>query len=90
MADDATTRVWLVERSYDDRDLVTLVYATPDGERVFRQERAAATLHRQGDVTAARDVEASRLTPVDDADRRERYATEAARMAERRDPDEAV
>ncbi|MDZ7745336.1 MAG: hypothetical protein U5K28_01965 [Halobacteriales archaeon] len=29
---------WLVERSYGSRNLITLVYATPDGERQNRKE----------------------------------------------------
>lgn len=81
------TRAWLVERGYDDRGLITLVYATPDGERSLRREVSSALLDG---VTAAIDVDPDRLEPVDDADTRERYAHEAARMRERHDPDEAV
>lgn len=81
-------RCWLVDRSYDDKGLLTLAYATPDGERVYRRELAAAAASRI-DVTAARDVEPDRLEPVEDEDR-ERYAAEAERMAERHEPDDAV
>ena len=37
--------VWLVERTYsdDEQNLVVLTYATPDGERYFRKERALTT-----------------------------------------------
>lgn len=82
-----TVRVWLVERDYDDRGLLGLVYATPDGERVLRQERSAALVD---EVTAAVDVEPDRLRPVDDEATHERYADEASRMADRHDPDEAI
>jgi hypothetical protein len=78
-----STRVWLVERSVDDRGLLTLVYATPDGERALRLERSPHTL---GEVTAAMDVDPDRLGPVE-AERRERYSREAARVADRNDPD---
>ena len=90
--DDATetVRAWLVERSYDDRNLITLVYATPDGERALRRERSATVMQQQGTrVTAAVDVAADALTPVDEAER-ERYADEAARMRARHDPDVEV
>ena len=86
----ATVRVWLVERSYDDRNLITLVYATPDGERALRRERSATVMQQQGSrVTAAVDVDADRLSAVDDEER-ERYATEAARTREQYAPDDEV
>jgi hypothetical protein len=90
--DDATetVRVWLVERSYDDRNLITLVYATPDGARALRRERSATVMQQQGSrVTAAVDVAPDALVPVDEAER-ERYADEAARMRARHDPDDEV
>lgn len=82
-------RAWLVEREYSDKGLVTLVYATPDGDRHLRMQRSATMLRRES-VTAAVDVEADRLVPVDDPDDRERYAAEAARMEARHDPDDPV
>ena len=60
-------RCWLVERSYDDRGLVTVVYATPDGERHLRKELSSRMLSRNP-VTAATDADADRLEPVDDPD----------------------
>jgi hypothetical protein len=90
--DDAseTVRAWLVERSYDDRNLITLVYATLDGERALRRERSATVMQQQGSrVTAAVDVAPDSLTPVAEAER-ERYADEAARMRARHDPDDEV
>jgi hypothetical protein len=87
---DRTERLWLVERTYDDKGLIALTYATTDGERVRRIERAPVAVERSGGVTAAVDADGASLTAVGDDDRRERYATEAARMAERHDPDETV
>ncbi|MFB6160179.1 MAG: hypothetical protein ABEJ61_03275 [Haloferacaceae archaeon] len=89
-ADDGGVRCWLVERTYTDKGLVSLVYATADGERVLRRERSPEILQRTGGVTAATTVDPDGLEPVADADDRERYATEAARMADRHDPDETV
>ncbi|WP_435177234.1 hypothetical protein [Halorussus sp. AFM4] len=82
-------RVWLVERGYNNRDLIILKYATPDGDRVFRRELAAQAVDADS-VTAARDVSPDDLEAVDETDRRQRYATEAARMAEEHDPDDTV
>ncbi|MFB6123243.1 MAG: hypothetical protein ABEJ78_07270 [Haloferacaceae archaeon] len=86
-----TERLWLVERDYNDKGLIELVYATTDGDRVRRRARAPAALQRRGAaVTAAIDVDADTLEPVDDPDLRDRYASEATRMAEGHDPDDAV
>lgn len=86
---DGPVRCWLVERSYDDRGLVRLVYATPDGERAYRREISSSLLSDVA-VTAAREVEADRLEPVADAATRERYAAEAARVRENHEPDEEI
>lgn len=88
-ADEATTRVWTVERTYArDEHNVVVTYATLDGERYLRQNRTDRAL--VDPTTAAIDVAPDRLEPVADADRRERYAAETRRMADRHDPDEAV
>ena len=86
--DDSDMRLWLVERTYTDKGLVTLVYATTDGERRLRKQRSMNML-QQVDVTAAIDVDPAELERVDD-ELRERYADEATQMAEDHDPDEAV
>ncbi len=88
MAD--TRRCWLVERSFDDRNLVTIVYATPDGRRLQRRERSSVALRTGSPVTAATEVDVDDLEPVDDPDRRERYATEAERMRTAHAPDDPV
>ncbi|MFB6204920.1 MAG: hypothetical protein ABEJ05_00100 [Haloglomus sp.] len=81
-------RTWLVERSYDSRDLITLVYATPDGERALMRELSSSMLDRTP-ITAARDVDPGDLAPVDESDR-ERYRAEAERVRENNDPDEEI
>jgi len=84
-----TVRCWLVERDYFDEDLITLVYATPDGQRHVTQQLSSALLAKKP-PTAAKDVDQDRLEPVSDSDDRQRYATEAERMAARHDPDDRV
>ncbi|WP_135853027.1 hypothetical protein [Halorussus salinus] len=86
------TRVWLVERTYsdDEQNLVILVYATPDGDRYFRKERALTSFTDERDTTAALSVPADNLGTVDDPDDREQYAAEAARMADLHDPDDVI
>ena len=87
---DETVRCWLVERSsFGDERMVTLVYAPPEGDRHLTQQLSPNLLRRKR-VTAALDVEAERLEPVTDAETRERYGTEAARMAETHDPDDEI
>jgi hypothetical protein len=53
----------LVERtnSDDEQNIVILVYATPDGSRYLRKERALRSFDDARDTTAALDVEASVL-----------------------------
>ncbi|MFC7156576.1 hypothetical protein ACFQPA_14090 [Halomarina halobia] len=89
-ADGGTVRLWLVERTYDDRNLITLVYATPDGERYRKRERSANLLGGSGGVTAAIEADPDDLAAVEDDETRERYAREAARMADRHAPDDTI
>lgn len=84
-----TVRCWLVERSYDDKGMVDLVYATPDGERRYHRQLAADRL-LQASVTAARDVEVDDLASVEEPDTRERYRTEVERVSDNHDPDEEM
>lgn len=84
-----TVQCWLVARDYFDEDLITLVYATPDGQRHVTQQLSSALLAKKP-PTAAKDVETDRLEPVSDPEERERYAAEAERMATRHDPDDRV
>ena len=86
------TRVWLVERTYsdDEQNLIILVYATEDGGRYMRKERALTSFEDARDTKAALDVEAGRLAEVRDDETRERYAAEAKRMAKKHDVDDVV
>lgn len=81
--------LWLVERTYTDRDLVVLVYATPEGDRRQRKELSSTMLGRTT-VTAATEADPGDLDPVDDAETRERYAEEVARVREDHDPDDPI
>ena len=84
-------RCWLVERTYTDRGLVDTTYATPDGSRVHRKQVSTTVMRQRGaGTTAAVDVEPSALEPVDDAERRERYAAEAERVRADHAPDDEV
>lgn len=84
-----TERVWLVERSIDDRDLVTLVYASADGAR--RWTRQVSTVHLDdAGVTAAKSVDPSTLEPVEDPAVREQYAVEVDRIRAANDPDDRL
>ncbi|ESP89539.1 hypothetical protein [Candidatus Halobonum tyrrellensis] len=82
-------RLWLVEREYDTRQTVTLVYATPDGERRYRRQASVELLSRNP-ATAAVERDGDDAEAVTDAETRERYAAEASRMADRHGPDDEV
>ena len=77
-----------MERSYNDRNLVTLVYATPDGKRAVRKE-VPMTAISQGTVTvtAAKTVDEANLESVETV---ERYRREVARVRESHDPDDEI
>ncbi len=87
-----TVRVWLVERTYsdDEQNIIILVYATPDGSRYLRKERALTSFDAGPDVTAAVDVRPINLGEVPDQEEREQYANAARDMKERHDPDDIV
>jgi hypothetical protein len=89
---DESVRVWLVERTYsdDEQNLIVLTYATPDGRRYFRKERALTSFADDRPTTAAVDAEPQNLGSVDDPDLREQYAAEAGRMREAHDPGDAI
>ncbi|NKE34629.1 hypothetical protein GWG54_02120 [Natronococcus sp. JC468] len=94
MRDDSDdgVRVWLVERTYsdDEQNLIILTYATPDGQRYFRKERALTSFTDVRDTTAAVDADPDNLGSVDDADLQEQYAAEARRMRNAHDPDDVI
>ncbi|OIB57363.1 hypothetical protein [Natrialba sp. SSL1] len=80
-------RVWLVEHGYNNRDLILLKHATPDGSQIFRKEVASQALDT---VSAAKEASDANLETVEDPAVQERYADEAARMAEKHDSDDPV
>ena len=88
----ASERVWLVERTYsdDEQNLIILTYATPDGKRDYRKERALTSFSDDRPTSAALDVSPDDLGTVDDPETIEWYADEATRMAEKHDPDDAI
>lgn len=89
---DEGIQVWLVERTYsdDEQNLIILIYATPDGSRYFRKERALTSFTDSRETTAAVEAAPNNLGTVDDPDLREQYATEAQRMKAKHDPDDEI
>ena len=65
-----TIRIWLVERTYsdDEQNLIILTYATGDGARYFRKERALTSFTDVRETTAAVDADPDNLGTVDDPD----------------------
>jgi hypothetical protein len=90
--EDEPVRVWLVERTFsdDEQNVIILIYATPDGERYFRKERALTSANDDRETTAAVDVSPHNLGRTGDAETRERYMAEARRMAKNYHPDDSV
>ncbi|MFC3478938.1 hypothetical protein [Halobacterium litoreum] len=87
-----TVRVWLVERTYsdDEQNLIILVYATPDGERYLRKERALTSFSDDRPTTAAIDADPQNLGQVSDPAERERYAEAASEMASDHAPTDTI
>lgn len=86
------TRVWLVERTYgdDELNLIILVYATPDGDRYVRKERALTSFADDRPTRASLTASSDELGEVTDESDRSRYAEEASRMAAEHDPDDTI
>ena len=84
--------VWLVERTYsdDEQNLIILEYATKDGERYMRKERALTSFDDVRETTAAIEADDEDLAPVQNDETRKRYAAEAQRMAEKHEPEDVV
>lgn len=75
--------VWLVERTYsdDEQNVLILKYATADGSRVFRMERALTSLSdAEASISRHQDVSPDDLMAVNDSETREWYRTEVARV----------
>jgi hypothetical protein len=90
---DGRVRVWLVERTYsdDEQNLIVLTYATPEGDREFRKERALTSFTGdQRETTAALDVSPDDLGAVTDEETRRRYADEVERLRGTHGPDDAI
>ena len=87
-----STRLWLVERTYsdDEQNIVILTYATPDGERYLRKERALTSFSDVRDTTAAVEATPEEIGRVADPSLEDQYATEARRMRRAHDPDDAI
>ncbi|TQQ83791.1 hypothetical protein EGH24_03140 [Halonotius terrestris] len=84
-------RLWLVERSYDDRNLISFVYATTDGTKQLRKELSATLLQQRSDpITAAIDIDDEDELAAVDPDNQEQYATEAQSVAADYEPDEPI
>lgn len=85
-------RLWLVERTYsdDELNLVILTYATPDGTRDLRKERALTSFDDQRETRVSLVVDESDLGRVDDPETREQYAAEVERMRADHDPDDSL
>jgi len=88
-----SVRVWLVERTYgdDEQNMVILTYATPDGTREFRKERALTSFtgdHR--DTSVSMTVDPDNLGTVSDEETRERYVAEIERMREKHAPTDSL
>lgn len=65
------------------------MYADPDGERYFRKERALTSFDDARETPVSLCVSPDDLGTTDAVDR-ERYAAEAARMADVHGPDDTI
>lgn len=86
-------RVWLVERTYsdDEQNLIILTYATPDGRREYRKERALTSFSGPTRETpVSLEVSPSNLGQVGDDATRERYAAAIERTRTEHDPTDTV
>ncbi|WP_058983447.1 hypothetical protein [Halobacterium sp. CBA1132] len=76
--------------SHGEQNIIILTYATPDGERYFRKERALTSFSDVRDTTAAVEADPGNLGQTGDPDLKEQYAAEAQRMQDVHDPDDVI
>ncbi len=82
-------QLWMVDRAFDSRNLVTITYASTDGTHQLRKELSSSMLSRTA-ITAAITAPEAELESVENETRRERFATEASRMAAAHAPDDEL
>ncbi|WP_330631528.1 hypothetical protein [Halocatena halophila] len=82
-------QLWMVDRTFDSRNLVTITYASTDGTQQLRKELSSSMLSRIA-ITAAITASEDELESVESTERRERFATEASRMAAAHSPDDEL
>lgn len=92
MATEDTVEVWLVERTYsdDEQNIIILTYATLDGTRSHRKERALTSFSETSETPVAVDADPSNLSTIIDSNTQEQYETEAHRMREKYDPEDTI
>lgn len=83
-----TVQCWLVKRDFWDEDLITLVYATEDGQLHHQRQLSGAMLY-EIEVTAGKRFQRSELEPTPPDDQQQ-YKQEATRMAQQHDPADTV
>ena len=87
-----TVRAWLAERTYsdDEQNLVILVYATPDGSKYMRKERALTSFEDDREVQAAIDVPETKLATVENEAVREELSNGVESTMAEYGPDETI
>ncbi len=87
-----TVQLWLVERTYsdDEQNLIILIYATLDGERYVRKERAVTSYTNVPETTAGITMPLTETAPVQDDTTKRQYADQARQMRDRHEPDDRI
>lgn len=87
-----TVRTWLVERTYsdDEQNLIILVYATPDGSRYHRKERALTSYSDTRETPVSLEVTRDQLGTVTDHETRDRYRQEVDRISQSNSPSDTL
>ena len=85
-------QVWLVDRTYsdDEQNIVILIYATTDGGRYLRKERAITSFSDSTETPAAVNAKIDNLGTVTDSETKAEYAVLAQERKAAHDPDDIV
>lgn len=81
-------RVWFVNRSFDDGRIITVTYATGDGEESLTRQHNLSTL--SDGVPVSIEVASDELSTVSDPERQAQYRNEVARIRAEHDLDDRV
>lgn len=81
-------RLWLVDRSFDDGRIITVTYATMEGDATLTKQYNLPSI--SDGVPVSLEAQSDELTHIEDEKQRTMYRDEAERVRSQHTPDDRV